>query len=125
MTIKLAMLKSGEDVIADIQEMVVGDVDDEKNQKVIGYFFTKPCVVRLTNPENVVDKEGNKSYEISLSPWNPLSKDLKIPVSTDWVITMVEPVEKLKSMYEEVLNYGKGTSQNTSTIEQSDSNNSD
>ena len=35
MTVKLALLKSGEDVIADIQEMVVGE-------KVVGYIFNKP-----------------------------------------------------------------------------------
>ena len=122
MTIKLAILKSGEDVIADMQEMLVGD-DDE--QKVVGYFFTKPCVVRLANQENSVDKEGNKSYEISLSPWSPLSKDMRIPVTADWVVTIVEPIEKLKSMYEEVLNYGKNTNQSSGTAEQSDSDNAD
>ena len=44
MSIKLAILKSGEDIIADIHEMVVGE---EENEKTIGYFFTKPCVVNL------------------------------------------------------------------------------
>jgi hypothetical protein len=122
MTIKLAILKSGEDVIADIQEMLVGDEDE---QKVIGYFFTKPCVVRLTNQENLVDKDGNKSYEISLSPWSPLSKDMRIPVTVDWVVTIVEPIEKLKSMYEEVLNYGKKTNKDLSTNQQSDTDKSD
>ena len=121
MTIKLAILKSGEDVIAEIQEMLIGD---EENPRVVGYFFTKPCVVRLTNQENLVDKEGNKSYEISLSPWSPLSKDMRISVPTDWVVTLVEPIEKLKSMYEEVLNYGKNN-QSNSNAEQFDSNNSD
>ena len=37
MTIKLAMLKSGEDVIADIQEMTVPDSDGK--DKLVGYFF--------------------------------------------------------------------------------------
>ena len=38
MAIKLAVLKSGEDVIADIREMMVGDEDtpDDK-KKVVGY----------------------------------------------------------------------------------------
>ena len=122
MTVKLALLKSGEDVIADMQEMVVGE--NEETQRVVGYFFTKPCVVKLANPENVVDKDGNKSFEITMFPWNPLSKDLKIPVTADWVVTLVEPVEKLKEMYETgVLNYGKNN-QNTVPTEQPDSDNS-
>ena len=37
MTIKLALLKSGEDIITDITEMRIGD--DEPNSKVVGYFF--------------------------------------------------------------------------------------
>ena len=123
MAVKIAVLKSGEDVIADMQEMVIGET--EETQKVVGYFFTKPCVVKLANPENIVDKDGNKSFEITMFPWNPLSKDLKIPVAADWVVTLVEPVEKLKEMYENgVLNYGKNN-QSTSVGKQSNSNNSD
>ena len=41
MTVKILLLKSGEDVIADLKEMVSPD------EKVIGYFLTKPCVVKL------------------------------------------------------------------------------
>ena len=38
----------------------------------------------------------------------PLSKDLKIPVTADWVITIVEPVTKLTEMYvEDIVNYKK------------------
>ena len=35
----------------------------------------------------------------------PLSADKKIPVTADWLITMVEPTAKLKEMYiEDVVN---------------------
>ena len=44
MTVKLALLKSGEDVVADIKEMVVGEGDDSR---VVGYVLTKPCRVTL------------------------------------------------------------------------------
>ena len=40
MTVKLALLKSGEDVIADIAEMVV-------DEKVVGYVFDQPGAVKL------------------------------------------------------------------------------
>lgn len=94
MSIKLALLKSGEDVISDVQEMVIGD-------KVVGYFFNKPCTVKLR--KNV---EGDSSkFEISLSSWIPLSSDTKVPVTLDWVITLVEPIKKLESLYiNDVLN---------------------
>ena len=41
MSIKILLLKSGEDLIADVQEMVSQD------DNVIGYLLTKPCVVKL------------------------------------------------------------------------------
>jgi len=105
MTIKLATLKSGEDVVSEIKEMVVGE-DEER--KVIGYFFTKPCVVRLINTMKVneQDKE-NKSFEINLVSWSPLSKDETIAIPSDWVVTIVEPIDKVREMYEnEVLKNG-------------------
>ena len=54
MTIKLMLLKSGEDVIADIQEMCVGTDED---RQVIGYQLNKPCVVKMRDP-NVINEEG-------------------------------------------------------------------
>ena len=88
MTIKLALLKSGEDIITDLTEMRVGE---EPNSRVVGYFFDKPCVIKMRNPQNQ-PSEGNTQkagFEISLLPWMPLSADTKIPVTADWLITMV------------------------------------
>ena len=107
MTIKLMLLKSGEDVIADIQEMCVGTDED---RQVIGYQLNKPCVVKMRDP-NVINEEGSRKesgFQVSLFPWMPLSKQEDIPVPADWMITMVEPVTKLKEMYvEDIVEYGK------------------
>ena len=56
--IKILLLKSGEDVIADLKEMVSPD------EKVIGYFLNKPCVVKLI-PKDSEDevKKGLTQYE--------------------------------------------------------------
>ena len=38
MTIKLVLLKSGEDIIADVTEMTIGELDSKENPpRVIGY----------------------------------------------------------------------------------------
>ena len=42
MTIKLLILKSGEEMISDISEMAVGEEDE---QKIIGYFLRRPCLI--------------------------------------------------------------------------------
>ena len=101
MAIKLAVLKSGEDVIADIREMMVGDEDTPADQKkVVGYYFIKPCGVTLKNKAIDVNESADDSYELKLFPWCPLAKNDAIPMSTEWVVTLVEPVDKLKEMYE-------------------------
>jgi hypothetical protein len=122
MTIKLVVLKSGEDIIADVSEMAVGE---EENPRVVGYFLDKPCIIKMRNPsllneeiQNGVQKAG---YEVSLFPWIPLSADKRIPVPADWLVTMVEPTAKLKEMYiEDVVNHGQ-SNQSDASDEQSDS----
>jgi hypothetical protein len=101
MAIKLAVLKSGEDVIADIREMMVGDEDtpDDK-KKVVGYYFIKPCGVTLKNKAIDVNESADDSFELKLFPWCPLAKNDAIPMSTEWVVTLVDPVDKLREMYE-------------------------
>ena len=99
MTIKLAILKSGEDVIADIQEMVIKDSDGQ--DKVVGYFFNQPVTAHLSGNEPDPDEEGGRlPFKIRLTPWMPLSKDERIPVVADWIISMVDPIDDLKEMYE-------------------------
>ena len=106
MTIKLLLLKSGEDIIADVTEMAVGE---EEQKSVVGYFLDKPCVIRMRDP-NLIEQDGpqkKSGFEVSLFPWIPLSKESRIPVPADWLITMVEPAYKLKEMYvKDIVNYG-------------------
>ena len=122
MTIKLALLKSGEDIITDITEMRIGD--DEPNSKVVGYFFDKPCVVKMRNPQSQAsDGTTQKAgFEVSLFPWMPLSSETRIPVTADWLITMVEPTAKLKEMYIEDVVNGQN-SKNSVSNNKSDSSN--
>ena len=125
MTVKLLLLKSAEDIIADVQEMVTGEGGD---QRVIGYFLNKPCVVKMHSP-SVMSESGEEhkkaGFQVSLTPWIPLSKDDRIPIPADWMVTMVEPLENLKLMYiEDVMNHGKDN-QSDSTGESTDSNQSD
>ena len=103
MTIKLALLKSGEEVISDMTEMTTGP---EGSAQVVGYFFKHPCRATLTTPDLQVDPDqeaGRQPVSIKLLPWLPLSKDENIPVVADWVISIVEPQDKLLEMYTKAL----------------------
>jgi hypothetical protein len=126
MTIKLLLLKSGEDLLADVQEMVAGEEDEKR---VIGYLLNKPCTVKMRDPnllqEESTEEQKKASFQVSLYPWMPLSADKVIPVPADWVVTIVQPIAKLNEMYtEDVINYGKDN-QSNSTDESADSNQSD
>ena len=119
MTVKLGILKSGEDIVADIKEMVVGEGDDAR---VVGYFLTKPCGVSLNSKNIKVDDEKD-TYQLKLFPWCPLTKQEKIPISADWVVTIVDPIDKITEMYtKEVLEDG---SESSSSDKQADSSKSD
>ena len=112
MTVKLVMLKSGEDIIADVKEI------KSVEQEVIGYFFHDPLIVKMYSPEEPVvlseengvesdhgtTKEISSKVGITFYPWVPLSAEKKIPCSADWVITMVEPMQNLKKLYQEKIN---------------------
>ena len=111
MTVKLVMLKSGEDIIADVKEI-------KSEEDVIGYFFHDPLIVKMYSPEepvvlseeNGVESEHGTTKEISSKvgitfyPWVPLAAEKKIPCSADWVITIVEPMQNLKKLYQEKIN---------------------
>ena len=103
MTVKLVMLKSGEDIIADVKEI------KSVEQEVIGYFFHDPLIVKMYEPEEptVLSEGTTNKYSSKISilfyPWIPLSAENRVPCSADWVITMVEPIENLKKLYQEKL----------------------
>ena len=126
MTIKLLLLKSGEDMIADITEMAYGEDEDKR---VVGYYLNKPCVIKMRDPnalDDMSEGRGRKAgFEVSLFPWIPLSADENIPIPADWLVTMVEPTAKLTEMYvEDIVKYGKNNQSNSSD-EQSSSGKSD
>ena len=115
MAVKLALLKSGEEVISDIDEMTTD------REIVVGYYFTNPCRAILTTPEILVDESlasDKKPVAIKLLPWFPLANEEKIPVVADWVISIVEPQPKLKDLYSKACeNYEKRKSQSDSSTD--------
>jgi hypothetical protein len=91
MSVKLLILKSYEDVIADVKEMLSGD-------KVVGYVLNNPYLIRLE------DNTEDLPARVSFYPYVPLSKDKNIPIPCDWVVSIVEPLDEVKDSYLERLN---------------------
>lgn len=110
MSIKIAVLKSGEDIIADIKEIRKEDSDE-----VVVYLFINPLVLKTSlkeepmvlneqNSEVGKTKSLSSHLEINFYPWVPLSATNKITCAADWIVTVVDPVENLKNLYLDRIN---------------------
>ena len=77
-------------------------------------MFSKPCIIKLLPKKSEGDK---RETSISMYPWMPLAKEKQIPLPTDWVVTMVTPIEKVETMYKEDVLNGKTTDQTDSSDE--------
>ena len=99
MSIKLALLKSGETVISDVKELISAE------ENVWGYIFENPYKV-ITERSIVLSEETeyDAKIQVSLTPWIILSEDRQMLVTMDWVVTLVDPIQSLKQMYEEKVN---------------------
>ena len=103
MSIKIALLKSGESVIADIKELVQED-------QIRGYLFKDAFAVNLTPKygflaeESDLEEEEGEELNVSFSPWIPLTTDKEIPVRYDWLVTVVSPAKEIENLYEEMIN---------------------
>ena len=104
MSVKLLLLKSGEQVLADTKELRRKD-DVPMVDKVYGYLLTQPHKVSANKPlvltENV---DEQRNVEITLAPWILLTEDKVMTIPKEWVITIVNPIESIVKMYEEKTN---------------------
>ena len=99
MSIKLTLLKTGEQLISEMKELVA---EGEENPQA--YLFDNPHVVTIKEQELITEDnipEQDYGINVSLVPWIILSKDKQIVLPTDTVLTVVEPIDSLKQMYEE------------------------
>ena len=79
MSVKLVLLKSGDQIISDVKEIVRSEGE---SRVVEGYLFSKPHKISAIKP--VV-----------------LTEDKVMTVPKEWVITIVNPIESIVKMYEE------------------------
>ena len=98
MSIKVAVLQSGEQIIAEMKEIVSED-------RPIAYLFKQPHKLVVNSPVYLTEEQDAKtSVEISLTKWIIVSEDDDVPVSVNQVVALVEPIDSVKKMYEEKVN---------------------
>ena len=100
MTVKMILLKTGETLITDAQEVV-------QDEKVKGYLFKQPQIVRTQEKTMLMEEDTkNSNYELDviLTPWMILSKNQEYVVTTDIVATICDPLDSVMEMYDSKVN---------------------
>ena len=98
MSIQLVLLKSGEEVIADVKELR----DDE--DELISYVFKDPYRIKIKTAQVLVEGKNTPKHEAVFYKWMSLSKDSDIIVNKDWIVCITDPIDTIKTSYEERLN---------------------
>ena len=99
MSIQLALLKSGEEVIADIKE-----IRQDSTDELVSYLFKNPYCVKIKTTQVLVEEKSRPKHELAYYKWMSLSKDDDIIVNKDWVVCITDPLETVKNNYEEKMN---------------------
>ena len=98
MSVQLALLKSGEEVIADIKEY------RDATDNLVSYLFKDPYTIKIKTSQLLVEEEGSPKHEAIYYKWMSLSKDTDIIVNSDWVVCITDPIDQIRNSYEERLN---------------------
>ena len=97
MSIKITVLKSGEQIISDMKELMA-----ENEEKVQAYMLVNPHTYEISEKQFMTEdekEEGDYGIDVSLLPWLILSKDKMMIIPTDCVLTVVEPLESVTQLY--------------------------
>ena len=104
MTVKVILLKSGEDVISDAKEIL-----DTEREGIVAYFLKNPYVMQVqtkTEEQQKVTVEGEEpaktqqtKFQVVYTHWAPLSKQREFIIPADWVVTIYEPHDNIMRDY--------------------------
>ena len=94
MSVQIALLKSGEEVIADIKEF------RDSDGNLVSYFFGEPHCIKIKTQEVLIEAEdAPPRHELIFYKWMGLSKDKDIIVNKDWVVCIADPLDSIVESY--------------------------
>lgn len=93
MSVKLIVLKSGENLISEIKEGFF-------EEKLACYLLDKPCSIQHNDSVNIINESGRKCVNVSLHSWPSFTDQEEVQIIPDWVVAIVDPNKELKRMYE-------------------------
>ena len=133
MSVKIARLKGGEDVIADIKEV---SAKEDENKTAIAFMFRAPYTVILDDQSEIEmemwgegDEEMEEENEILASnkeaieknpnlilyPWAPLATNRDFYIRLEEVVTVYDPHGQVTEKYIELIEAKDGESESSTT----------
>ena len=99
MSVKITVLKTGEHIISDMKELMT---EGEENAQA--YMLVNPHTYEINEKQFITEEEkeldeGDYGINVSLLPWIILSKDKKMIIPVDSVLTVVEPLDSVTQLY--------------------------
>ena len=97
MSIKLTLLKSGEQLISEMKELTAEGKDEPQ-----AYLLENPHTVEINEKQFMTEEEkrdGDFGINVTLLPWIILSQDNQMIVPFDSVLTIVEPLNSVTQLY--------------------------
>lgn len=106
MSVKIARLKNGEDIICDIMEVYT-----KEDNKLAGVQLTDPYSASIIDENMFVessDPNKKSNPKLALYPWTPLSSDNKVYIDPTELLCVYEPHEHVLKQYEKLLEVKNG-----------------
>ena len=97
MSIKLTLLKTGEQLISEMKELTAEGKDEPQ-----AYLLENPHTVEINEKQFITEEEkeeGDFGINVTLLPWIILSQDNQMIVPFDSVLTIVEPLNSVTQLY--------------------------
>ena len=94
MSVKLLLLKSGEEVITEAKEIV-----DPNTKEPMGYHLHKPFRLDIVSNDGGIVFNNERGYQVSWFPWAPLSKDKDFYLPAGHVLTAYDPLDSISEQY--------------------------
>ena len=95
MSVKLLLLKSGEEVITEVKEIL-----DPETKDPIGFHMHKTFRLDIvSNAEDGIVINETKGYQVSWFPWAPLSKERDFFLPGHHVLTAYDPLDTITDQY--------------------------
>ena len=97
MSIKITVLKTGEQLISDMKELMAEGQDHAQ-----AYLLDNPHTYEINEKQFITEeekKDGDFGINVTLLPWIILSKDSQMIIPTDSVLTVVEPLDSVTQLY--------------------------